>query len=168
MGDLVERIDRDRLLPPPEQVEQLHVPEAEPLPGLLGPRLVHVVRQQVAAIGLDRLRRSSQVSLAGGRHRGVDEVGVDRDLCVGEEGHGLPCQHEGLRPEGRPRVVRGLVQPGRRALDEQVGPQQVDHLLAPQPMAGRERQHLDQRGRSLPAPRVVGDADPVDAHLEPA
>src|SRR5690348_18075225 len=41
--------------------------------------------------------------------------------------------------ERRPGVVRRLVQPRGGLVDQQAGPERVDHLVAPHPPARRER-----------------------------
>ena len=161
---LVERLGSHQLGPAPRGAEQLEVGDAEALALGVGPRLVEVLGQQVAAVEVDRLRDRGGVARCP-----VEALDVHRHLRVGQQRDHVAGQDDrGRDPDGRAGVVRGLVQPRRRLLQEQVGPEEVHQLLTWQLAARPEREHLDQRGGAAAGPGVRGDRAAVDDDREPS
>jgi hypothetical protein len=60
------------------------------------------------------------------------------------------------------------VQPWRRLVEVEVGPERVDHPFPVQDPPGYQGQHLDQCGRLPPAPFGGRYPATVDDHLEAA
>ena len=129
------------------------------------PVVVAVLRQQLAAVdrerGSVRRRRPGPARVGGGSLEAVDvDVG-------GEEEH-LVAKLDRLRVERAPRDVHGLVEIVRRSGRSAVAPEHVHHLLAVQPVAGSEREQLDQLARLLQPPGLVRHGLSVHGGGEPA
>jgi hypothetical protein len=153
VGLLVGRVLGEHVVPASPGAQRPHPPLAHPLARGRRPRLVAVVGQQLAAVG--------------------GEVAVLEALDVGAHGpagrqldHPL-AQHDRLAGAQRaPRVVGGLVQVGDAGLGRQVRPQLLDHLVARQPVAVRERQQLHEVGGPPLLEGVGRQRASVDPHVE--
>ena len=158
--DLVARVELDHRLPPAVEAQQVEVAQAQLLAPLLGPLLVAVLGQQLAAVEGERCARGSDVVVGQRppgellelprRRRSTSVFGAEHDVVA--------AQHDRVRHVDRPPgEVRRLVQLGRRLVDGVVGPDEVDDLLAVQPPAGRQREHLHERGGVAPRPVALVD-----------
>ncbi len=168
---LVGGVLSQQRLPAPRPAQQVRAQLRQPLAGLLGPRLVEVVRQQHAGPGVEHPGRGAAIPVTQDAPGGILELrGVHLHPVVGQEQDQLPPQrHPGGRlAEGAAREVRGLVQPRARLGDVGVRPERVDHLLAVQPPVGHECEELDQRSRPAPAPGLVRDRHAGDLDPEPS
>jgi hypothetical protein len=149
--------DRRQLL------EHLHELQLELLARDDRPVLVAILGQQALAIELDGARIRAYVAApARLRGLGAERVHVDPDTRRLEDQQ-LAGGHEQARTlhaEHAARVVQRLAQVRRGRRRIQVGPQDVHHLLALEPMRRRERQQLQQcrrlASRPLPVPNRIG------------
>ena len=83
---------------------------------------------------------------------------VDGRVGVGAEHDVVAAQHDRVRHvDGAPGEVRRLVQLRRGLVDRVVGPHEIDDLLAVQTPAGRQREHLHERGGVATRPVALGD-----------
>ena len=154
----------------PAALQQLQVAQPQPGPRLLGPGLVEVVGQQVAAVvrhGLSGdLRPGVGPRGVGGA---VELVHVDRDVGVGEQRHGAAREDDALaRPERRTGVVGRHVQPRAGLVEEQVRPERVDDLVAQEVAIRLEREQLDQARGGASVPARGRDRAAVHGHVEAA
>ena len=170
VGALVARVEFGHRLPLAVQAQQVQVTLAELLATGLGPLLVPVRGQQLAAVQRERLagrRGVPRSERPAGQFTELDRVhghaaaGIQDDL--------IAAQHYRFRhADGAPGEVRRLVQLRHRLGDRVAGPDQVDDLLAMQPPPRRQREHLHHRRRVAAFPAGLGDRDSADRHGEPA
>ncbi len=170
MGPLVARIELDHGVPTAVEAQQVQVAEPQLLAAIVGPRVVAIFGQEVAAVEGEGLAGGGDVVVGQGLAGQVVELDdVDAHLRVGQQHDVVTAEHdrvgEGDRPPGE---VGGLVELGRGLVDRVLRPDEIDELLAVQASAGRHGQHLDQ-GRGLTAlPGAVDHGHGVDRHLEAA
>ena len=109
----------------------------------------------------------ARLALEGCSDRRLEHVDVDPDGLVGK------AQDPGLQPQcvltdSRARRMHRLVQVVRGGVGVLVRPQDLEHLVAMQPVAGRQREQLDQIGRLGQAPGRRLDGPTVGLDFETA
>ena len=170
VGALVARVELGHRLPPAVQAQQVQVALAELLAAGLGPLLVPVRGQQLAAVQRERL--AGRRGIPGGERPAGQVLELDRvhgHAAAGIQDDLIAAQHHRVRhSDGAPGEMRRLVQLGHRLGDRVAGPDQVDDLLAMQPPPRRQREHLHHRRRVAALPAGLGDWDSADRHGEPA
>ena len=116
---------RQQLVPAPGEPEQVDVQRRGLVAGLLGPRLVEVVGQQRAAVGVERLRgREPRRGRPARSGRPPELVGVDADVVGRADSSTMSlrsCRRAGRVAERAAGVVRRLVQPRPGRLDGTAG-----------------------------------------------
>ena len=170
VGALVRRVEFGHRLPAAVQPQQVQVALPEFIATCLGPVLVPVRGQQLAAVQRERL--AGRGGVPGGERPAGQLLEPDRihgHAAAGAQDHLVAAQHDRVRyPDGAPGEVRRLVQLGYCLGDRVLWPDQVDDLLAMQPPARRQGEHLHDRGRVTTLPAGVGDGDAAHRHGEPA
>ena len=95
MGELVARVELDHRLPLTVEAQQVEMAEPQLLAALLGPRLVAVLRQQLAAVHRERLAGRVPVLVDEGAAGEILELhDVDGRVGVGEEDDVVTAQHQ--------------------------------------------------------------------------
>ena len=170
VGALVARVEFGHRRPATVQPQQVQVTALELLAARLGPLLVPVPRQQFAAVQRERL--AGHGGVPGAERLAGQLLELDRvhgHAAAGAQDHLVAAQHHRVwHPDGAPGEVRRLVQLGYRLGDRVLRPDQVDDLLAMQPPARRQGEHLHHRRRVPALPAGVDDGDSADRHGEPA
>ncbi len=168
----VRSVEPHQLRPAAGPPQQLPVDRLQAPPGLRRPGRVQVVRQQPDAEHRERrpgptgIRKPVLGRRELGRRR-LDHHRVDLDVGLREQRDELVAQHHAPGNSRAPAgVVRRLVQPVRRVVGGDAGPQRVHHLLAMQPSPGGQRQKLHQRGSTALGERGAGQPPAVDHHRE--
>ena len=144
VGRLVGRVGGEQLGPPAGGAQQLAVEVGEVLAAVLGPRLVAVVGQQLAA----RNRARAAFDLGARVERGraaVSKSATSTSTSVpGSSCNVSPVDTIASGPRARRAKCAALCRRGRGVGDGGVGPQRVDHLLAVEPPVGGQREQLDE------------------------
>ena len=119
VGGLVGRFSDEDLVPVLRLVQQLGVQAAQVQPGLLGPRFVEVLRQQLASVQRERrLRRGDAAVCNRGRGMPLKSDDVDVRAVIGVQRHRFGAEDQGVAvAQGPAGVVRSLVQAGGRKVD---------------------------------------------------
>ena len=137
----------------------------------VGPRLVAVLGQQLAAVNVERPLIGGRVAIGSRARRGSLE-GIDIDLSL--ENNGAIDEHHCGRAVGARGIERAaggierLVQVVRGRVGVAVGPQQLGEPLAVHAAVGRQREDLDQRLGLAQPPRAIGDDVVADGDRETA
>ena len=170
VGRLVAGVELDQLVPAAVEAQQVEVAQAQLLTTLLGPLVVAILRQQLAAVEGERAAGRDDVLVHEGAAGQLLELhDVDRRRRARQEHDVVAPQHDRVgHREGAPGVVRGLVQLGHGLVQGVLGPDQVDELLAVEAPIGREREDLDQRRGVAPRPAGLGHRHGVHRHREVA
>ena len=147
VGVLIRRVDGDELLPPLGQPQHSRCSAARCSLGALAPRLVTVVGQEVTTVGRHSVLGHDRVRSRQGRLGcALELLHVADDLVAPRpQGDHLAGEDHGVRgPQRLACVVSRLVQARCRVVDEHVGPQRVEDLLAVQAPSRREGEELDE------------------------
>jgi len=143
--------------------DELTVEPVELVAPGVGPVVVAILRQQLAAVGgQGRAIRAAGPYPPGVGRRPLEAVDVD----VGDEAQQLVADLDRLGPEDPPRHVHGLVEVVQRGHRIAVTPQHVDHLLTVEPMARRQGEQLHQFPCLAQAPRPLGDVTALGSGSE--
>lgn len=167
---LVERVVVEQVGPPLRLPQQPLPERPEPVPRGADPRVIRLGGEQVPAVAAERpLGRGHRAVGQGRLGRLLEPVGVHDHLGAGKQLDLLPAENHPVgEAEGAACVVGRLVQARRGVGDGDLGPQQVDHLLPVQPVAGAEGEQLDEGGRVATRPGAVRHGLATDPHGEPA
>ena len=168
VGALVRGIDDGQYLPAAGEPQDVQVEHVQPVPDVLRPRLVGILGQQVTAVTVGGRTTGGRV-LRCQRRLGLrlEQRGVDLHVDIRPQRDHLTGQHHRVRMTQRPPgIMRSLVQPGRRLVDGQFGPQEVDELLTVQAAARHQGEDLHQRRGMPPPPLRRRHRRPGDHHLE--
>ena len=163
---LVGGIERDETMPQPAMAAQFGIALLQALARLVEPVDIDVVGQEHAAIKFGRLLACGGI-LAPQRRpcRRVELLGIDDESGMRRQHHGIADDFEQVMgAERAPGEMDRLAQVRARRLAVEVGPEHIHELLAMQPVRGREREQLDERGGAVTRPVRRGNGLAVEDH----